>query len=92
MFWLFMLDLHAASNHVNDVMLENMWYDAKYSIEIVLSCMDLPFSFDLLQGKMGPKGNPGKTGEPGPPGQAGLPTLYLWKNTAEEWAAFQVRW
>lgn len=54
--------------------------------------MDLPFSFDLLQGKMGPKGNPGKKGEPGPPGQAGLPTLYLWKNTAEEWAAFQVRW
>ncbi|TMS08329.1 Collagen alpha-4(VI) chain, partial [Larimichthys crocea] len=41
------------------------------------------------QGKMGPVGNPGKRGQPGPPGPAGLPTLYLWKNTAEELAAFQ---
>ncbi|TKS84164.1 Collagen alpha-1(V) chain [Collichthys lucidus] len=43
------------------------------------------------EGKMGPVGNPGKRGQPGPPGPAGLPTLYLWKNTAEELAAFQVR-
>ncbi|XP_041667075.1 collagen alpha-1(XI) chain-like [Cheilinus undulatus] len=41
------------------------------------------------KGKMGREGNPGKRGAPGPPGPAGLPTLYLWKNTAEEWAAFQ---
>lgn len=41
---------------------------------------------------MGPVGNPGIKGERGPPGPAGLPTLYLWRNTAEEWAAFQVRW
>ncbi|XP_045923675.1 collagen alpha-1(XI) chain-like [Micropterus dolomieu] len=41
------------------------------------------------KGNTGPEGSPGRKGEPGPPGPAGLPTLYLWKNTAEEWAAFQ---
>ncbi|TNN82984.1 hypothetical protein EYF80_006591 [Liparis tanakae] len=41
------------------------------------------------KGKLGPEGRSGKTGKPGPPGPAGLPSLYLWKNTAEEWAAFQ---
>lgn len=49
------------------------------------------FLFHLTQGKTGPEGNPGKKGEQGPPGPAGLPTLYLWRNTAEEWTAFQVR-
>lgn len=39
---------------------------------------------------MGPEGNPGKRGEMGPPGPPGLPTFYLWKNTLEEWMAFQV--
>ncbi|KAJ0015536.1 hypothetical protein NQD34_009156, partial [Periophthalmus magnuspinnatus] len=42
------------------------------------------------KGKTGPEGKPGRRGEPGPQGPAGLPTLYLWRNTAEEWAAFQV--
>ncbi|KAM7393227.1 hypothetical protein PAMA_008057 [Pampus argenteus] len=42
------------------------------------------------KGKTGPEGNPGRKGQPGPPGPPGLPTLYLWKNTAEEWAAFQL--
>ncbi|KAM6902308.1 uncharacterized protein FYW49_015931 [Xenentodon cancila] len=41
------------------------------------------------KGKTGLEGRPGKKGEMGPPGTPGLPTLYLWKNTAEEWAAFQ---
>ncbi|XP_034047688.1 collagen alpha-2(V) chain [Thalassophryne amazonica] len=41
------------------------------------------------KGKMGFEGRPGKKGVPGPPGPAGLPTLYLWRNTAEEWAAFR---
>nr|XP_043868866.1 collagen alpha-1(XI) chain-like [Solea senegalensis] len=41
------------------------------------------------KGKMGLEGRPGKRGEPGPAGAAGLPTLYLWRNTGEEWAAFQ---
>lgn len=39
---------------------------------------------------MGPKGYPGPRGNPGPPGPPGLPTLYLWRNTPEEWAAFRV--
>lgn len=45
----------------------------------------------LVQGQRGPEGNRGKRGEMGPPGNPGLPALYLWKNTWEEWVAFQVR-
>lgn len=45
----------------------------------------------MVQGQRGPEGNRGKRGETGPPGPPGLPALYLWKNTWEEWAAFQVR-
>ncbi|KAM4532152.1 uncharacterized protein V3H82_026012 [Fundulus diaphanus] len=41
------------------------------------------------KGEKGLRGRPGKTGEPGPPGPPGLPTFYLWRNTAEEWAAFK---
>ncbi|MEQ2197181.1 hypothetical protein XENOCAPTIV_024850, partial [Xenoophorus captivus] len=41
------------------------------------------------KGEKGPKGRPGKMGEPGPPGAPGLPTFYMWRNTAEEWAAFK---
>lgn len=39
---------------------------------------------------MGPEGSHGRRGELGPAGPPGLPALYLWKNTLEEWAAFQV--
>lgn len=35
-------------------------------------------------------GRPGRGGNPGPPGPPGPPTLYIWRNTAEEWAYFQV--
>ncbi|XP_075993876.1 uncharacterized protein LOC142988564 [Genypterus blacodes] len=48
-----------------------------------------PSGFKGDKGKIGPEGSPGRRGEPGPPGPAGLPTFYLWRNTAEEWAAFQ---
>ncbi|KAK2818894.1 hypothetical protein Q5P01_024455 [Channa striata] len=43
------------------------------------------------KGKIGPEGSPGKKGEQGRPGPAGLPRFYLWKNTADEWAAFQIK-
>ncbi|KAL2092225.1 hypothetical protein ACEWY4_012023 [Coilia grayii] len=41
------------------------------------------------KGSMGPVGRDGMRGEPGPMGFPGLPTLYLWRNTAEDWAAFR---
>ncbi|KAK5878590.1 hypothetical protein CesoFtcFv8_023987 [Champsocephalus esox] len=41
------------------------------------------------KGKLGSEGRSGKRGESGPPGPPGFPTFYLWKNTAEELAAFQ---
>ncbi|KAL2099503.1 hypothetical protein ACEWY4_003897 [Coilia grayii] len=41
------------------------------------------------RGALGPEGRQGCQGEPGPPGPPGLPTLYLWRNTEEDWAAFR---
>ncbi|XP_066569337.1 collagen alpha-1(XI) chain-like [Amia ocellicauda] len=41
------------------------------------------------KGIRGIMGRTGPTGQPGPPGPAGLPSLYLWRNTEEEWAAFR---
>lgn len=43
------------------------------------------------KGSRGERGREGPRGNPGPPGPAGLPSLYLWRNTQEEWAAFMVR-
>ncbi|XP_053466801.1 scavenger receptor class A member 3-like [Ictalurus furcatus] len=40
------------------------------------------------KGSRGERGREGPRGNPGPPGPAGLPSLYLWRNTQEEWAAF----
>ncbi|KAI4816797.1 hypothetical protein KUCAC02_009103, partial [Chaenocephalus aceratus] len=45
--------------------------------------------FNGDKGKLGSEGRSGKRGESGPPGPPGFPTFYLWKNTAEELAAFQ---
>lgn len=44
----------------------------------------------LPKGSRGERGRDGPEGSPGPPGPAGLPSLYLWHNTQEEWAAFTV--
>ncbi|XP_076127452.1 uncharacterized protein LOC143106860 [Alosa pseudoharengus] len=41
------------------------------------------------KGSLGPVGRDGMRGEPGPPGFPGLPSLYLWRNTPEDWAAFR---
>ncbi|KAI7795610.1 putative collagen alpha-1I chain-like [Triplophysa rosa] len=41
------------------------------------------------KGAIGSQGRPGHPGAPGPPGPPGLPTLYLWRNTPDEWAALQ---
>lgn len=43
------------------------------------------------KGVRGDRGRNGLRGSPGPPGPAGLPSLYLWHNTQEEWASFMVR-
>lgn len=43
------------------------------------------------KGSRGERGREGPRGNPGPPGPAGLPSLYLWRNTQEEWAAFMVQ-
>ncbi|TSV94898.1 Collagen alpha-1(XXVII) chain B [Bagarius yarrelli] len=40
------------------------------------------------KGSRGERGRDGPQGSPGPPGPAGLPSLYLWRNTQEDWAAF----
>ncbi|KAF5901014.1 collagen alpha-1(I) chain-like isoform X1, partial [Clarias magur] len=40
------------------------------------------------KGSLGERGRDGPRGNPGPPGPAGLPSLYLWRNTQEEWASF----
>ncbi|XP_031427050.2 collagen alpha-1(V) chain-like [Clupea harengus] len=42
------------------------------------------------KGSQGPVGRVGLRGEPGPPGFPGLPSLYLWRNTPEDWAAFRL--
>ncbi|XP_035514783.1 collagen alpha-1(XI) chain [Morone saxatilis] len=44
------------------------------------------------QGRRGSQGNRGlngRRGNPGPPGPPGLPTLYLWRNSEEDWTAFR---
>nr|XP_023694232.1 collagen alpha-1(XVII) chain-like [Paramormyrops kingsleyae] len=43
------------------------------------------------KGDKGPEGDEGRNGDPGPPGPAGMPTLYLWRNTMDEWAAFRAQ-
>lgn len=43
------------------------------------------------KGSRGERGRDGPRGNPGPQGPAGLPALYLWRNTQEEWTAFMVR-
>ncbi|KAK0139727.1 Collagen alpha-1(XXI) chain [Merluccius polli] len=50
---------------------------------------DLGFTGD--KGSQGFPGLEGRRGEPGPPGPPGLPTLYLSRNTKDDWAAFSVR-
>nr|XP_046242088.1 collagen alpha-1(XI) chain-like [Scatophagus argus] len=45
-----------------------------------------------LKGDKGSQGIPGmdgRRGDPGPPGHPGLPTLYLWRNSEEDWTAFR---
>lgn len=79
----------AESNNFYDVILDKQ-FGQRYQL-FHINCNNVPLPFILSQGKTGPEGSPGKKGERGPPGPAGLPTFYLWKNTAEEWAAFQVR-
>lgn len=56
-----------------------------------MTFMYLTSFLNLVQGQLGPEGHHGRRGELGPPGPPGFPALYLWKNTLEEWAAFQVR-
>ncbi|XP_034547473.1 collagen alpha-1(XI) chain-like [Notolabrus celidotus] len=41
------------------------------------------------QGSQGLPGLDGWRGDQGPPGPPGLPTLYLWRNTEEDWTAFR---
>ncbi|XP_052454715.1 collagen alpha-1(XI) chain [Carassius gibelio] len=41
------------------------------------------------KGSQGVRGADGPRGIPGPPGPSGLPVLYLWRNTEEDWAAFR---
>lgn len=66
-----------------------MW---SYNIYFKLYCIHVyNLKKKMIQGQRGPEGNRGKRGEMGPPGPPGFPSLYLWKNTLEEWAAFQVR-
>ncbi|XP_072286112.1 uncharacterized protein [Pyxicephalus adspersus] len=40
------------------------------------------------KGDPGPMGRIGMTGNPGPRGPPGLPTIMIWSNSQEEWAAF----
>ncbi|KAM7416838.1 hypothetical protein PAMA_018758 [Pampus argenteus] len=42
------------------------------------------------RGSQGIRGLDGKRGDPGPPGPPGLPTLYLWRNSEEDWTAYRV--
>ncbi|KAM8761452.1 uncharacterized protein AB9X84_009134 [Acanthopagrus schlegelii] len=47
------------------------------------------FGFKGDKGSHGIQGLNGRKGDPGPPGPPGLPTLYLWRNSEEDWAAFR---
>ncbi|KAG7456372.1 hypothetical protein JOB18_023506, partial [Solea senegalensis] len=41
------------------------------------------------KGSRGVSGMDGRRGDPGPPGPPGLPTLYLWRNSEDDWVAFR---
>uniref|UniRef100_A0AAY4CW64 Laminin G domain-containing protein n=2 Tax=Denticeps clupeoides TaxID=299321 RepID=A0AAY4CW64_9TELE len=41
------------------------------------------------KGALGPEGHMGRPGAPGAHGPPGLPTIYLWRNTEEDWADFR---
>nr|XP_029134563.1 collagen alpha-1(I) chain-like [Labrus bergylta] len=52
-------------------------------------CAPLRYTSEVVPGIQGLPGLDGRRGDPGPPGPPGLPTLYLWKNSEEDWTAFR---
>ncbi|CAB1434715.1 unnamed protein product [Pleuronectes platessa] len=56
---------------------------------ILVDELHIVWTANTEDGSQGIPGLVGRRGEPGPLGHPGLPTLYLWRNSEDDWMAFR---